>query len=50
MTSNARRKASDVSYLQRLGLRRANYDLKPYVAVPGFDDHCWEGWARSESG
>jgi len=34
-----------MSYLQKLGLGEANYDLKPFVAVDGFDDACWCGWS-----
>ncbi len=33
-----------MSYLKKLGLGKANYDLKPYVPVEGFDDACWQGW------
>jgi mannose-6-phosphate isomerase class I len=33
-----------MSYLQKLGLGPASYDLKPFVAVDGYDDACWRGW------
>ncbi len=34
-----------MSYLQKLGLGQANYDLKPYVPVENFDDACWTDWS-----
>lgn len=34
-----------MSYLQKLGLGEANYDLKPFVPVPGYEDDCSTGWA-----
>lgn len=34
-----------MSYLQKLGLGEANYDLKPFVPVPGYEDDCSAGWA-----
>ncbi|MDP0496066.1 MAG: class I mannose-6-phosphate isomerase [Verrucomicrobiota bacterium JB024] len=33
-----------MSYLQKLGLGKASYDLKPFVAVDGYNDACWRGW------
>lgn len=33
-----------MSYLQKLGLGEANYDLKPFVPVPGFENDCSAGW------
>lgn len=35
-----------MSYLQRLGLGKASYDKFPYVAVQGYEDHCWRGWSE----
>jgi len=34
-----------MSYLQRLGLGEANYDLKPFVPVAGYENDCTLGWA-----
>lgn len=33
-----------MSYLQRLGLGKANYDKTPYVAICGHEDACVQGW------
>jgi mannose-6-phosphate isomerase class I len=33
-----------MSYLKKLGMGEANYDLKPCVSVKGHDSDCWSGW------
>ncbi len=33
-----------MSYLKKLGLEKSNYDRFPYVAVAGYEGHCWRGW------
>lgn len=33
-----------MSYLQRLGLGTSNYDKRPFIAVQGYDESCWQGW------
>ena len=33
-----------MNYLQKLGLGKASYDLKPFVSVDGYNDACWRGW------
>ena len=34
-----------MSYLQKLGMGEANYDLKPYVPVKGYETQCWTDWS-----
>ncbi len=33
-----------MSYLQKLGHGKPNYDRFPYIAVAGYDEQCWRGW------
>ena len=34
-----------MGYLERLGLGKASYDRHPIVAVEGYAEACWSGWA-----